>query len=378
VTFVVAAAVLAFVSLGLNLWQWAAGRRFPLHGSGVKADATVGVTVLKPLKGRDDHTEDCLRSWMTQQYGGPVQILFGVASSNDPVCNPVRTLIAQYPSCDAKLVICSKPLGPNAKVSTLVQLEAVAAYEVLVVSDADVRAPAELLGSLVRPLGDPEIGLTNCLYRLANPANRPMEWEAVAINADFWTQVLQAQSLKPLDFALGAAMATTRAYLSKIGGFRGLLEYLADDFQLGARIAACGGRIELCPLVVECWSEPMGWRAVWRHQLRWARTIRACRPGPFFLSILSNGTFWPLLWLVLDPGVAAGLGALACWSLRVLTAWDNQRRISRRRPGLGLLWLVPLKDLAGAAIWLLAFAGNTIEWRGHRYRLLRDGRLVPA
>ena len=144
----------------------------------------------------------------------------------------------------------------------------------------------------------PAVGLVNCFYRLANPSTTAMRWEAVAINADFWSQVLQSQTLKPLDFALGAAMLVRRNALAEIGGFQSLADCLADDYQLGHRIAKNGHRIALCPVVAECWDAPMNWRDVWKHQLRWARTIRVCQPLPYFFSILSNATLWPLLWLV--------------------------------------------------------------------------------
>src|SRR6185436_8492557 len=142
----------------------------------------------------------------------------------------------------------------------------------------------------------------NCFYRLANPTTLAMHCEALAINADFWSQVLQAQSLKPLDFALGAVMATRRQQLEQIGGFRALINCLADDYQLANRIARHGHRIALSPVVVDCWETPMKWAAVWKHQLRWGRTIRVCQPAPYFFSLLSNATLWPLLWLAAHPG----------------------------------------------------------------------------
>ncbi len=144
-------------------------------------------------------------------------------------------------------------------------------------------------------------GLVCCFYRLANPTTLAMHWEAVAINADFWSQVLQSRSLKPIDFALGAVMATRREQLAEIGGFAPLVDCLADDYQLGNRIVRRGYSIALSPVVVECRSASMGWAAVWKHQLRWARTIRVCQPAPYFFSLLSNATLWPLLWLILKP-----------------------------------------------------------------------------
>src|SRR5262249_44341493 len=155
--------------------------------------------------------------------------------------------MGRYPKSQAQLVICGDQLGPNAKVAKLAQLERLAAHAILIVSDADVWVPQDFLGQVVAPLQQAGVGLVNCFYRLARSANLAMRWEAFAVNADFWSQVLQAQSLKQLDFALGAVMATTRPQLAGIGGFATLTDYLADDYQLGHQIARRGGSIALCP-----------------------------------------------------------------------------------------------------------------------------------
>ena len=387
---------LAVLSLALTLWQWLAARRFPLHRRGAGSAFAPAVTLLKPIKGADEHTATCLRSWFTQDYPGEIQILFGVASADDPACGIIRKLISEFPQCNAQLVVCPERLGANAKVSKLAQLEPLVRHDVVVVSDADVRVPADLLANIVSPLQDGQLGLVNCFYQLANPSTLAMRWEAVATNADFWSQVLQARSLKPLNFALGAVMATRRTQLEEIGGFRALSDCLADDYQLGHRIAKRGYRIELCPIVVDCWSSPMNWRAVWQHQLRWARTIRVCRPLPYFFSLLSNATLWPLLWLlaarpaivIATQSSAAGgtivsnisvptsaILILICLVVRVATALNLQQRLTRSPVHFSGLGLVLLKDLLQALIWAGAFAGNRIEWRGERYRLRRDGTL---
>ena len=221
----------------------------------------------------------------------------------------------------------------------------------------------------------PAIGLVNCFYRLANPTTLAMQWEAIAINADFWSQVLQSRSLKPMDFALGAVMATRRQQLQEIGGFAALADCLADDYQLGNRIARRGYTIALSPVVVECWSAPMGWAAVWKHQLRWARTIRVCQPVPYFFSLLSNATLWPLLWLIVKPAAPVCACALCCWLVRIIDRAEPGTKIDQGRTRFAQGWLVPAKDLLQAAIWLLAFLGNRVEWRGRQMRLRRDGTL---
>ncbi len=370
---------LALLSLALTLWQWLVARRFPLHQRTPQLstlNSQPPVTLLKPLKGCDAATEDCLRSWFVQQYAAPVQILLGVAEAEDPVCAIVRKLLQEFPGSDAQLVVCGPPPGANAKVSQLAELERRAKHDVIIISDADVRVPRDCLANVVAPLRQPEVGLVNCFYRLANALTPAMRWEAIAINADFWSQVLQSQNLKPLDFALGAVMATRRQQLAEIGGFQALADCLADDYQLGNRIARRGHRIVLSPVVVECWTPPMGWAAVWKHQLRWARTIRVCQPVPYFFSILSNATLWPGLWFLARPAALVLACALGCVLVRVLTALHLEHRLTRSRPAFACGWLVPVKDLLQAALWLLAFLGNRIEWRGQRLRLRSDGTLV--
>jgi ceramide glucosyltransferase len=398
---------LALLSLALTLWQWLIARRFPLHQR-VPQPSTLNpqppVTLLKPLKGCDPATPDCLRSWFTQQYAGPTQILFGVAAADDPVCALVRQLLREFPASDAQLIVCGPPPGTNAKVSQLVELERQAKHDLLILSDADVLIPPDFLTNIVAPLCEappsnprgkgsalqnlcssvsirgsppPGYGLVCCFYRLANPTTLAMQWEVIAVNADFWSQVLQSRSLKPIDFALGAVMALRRQQLREIGGFYSLVDCLADDYQLGNRIARLGHAIALSPIVVDCLSAPMDWAAVWKHQLRWARTIRVCQPMPYFFSLLSNATLWPLLWLILHPAAPIFAFALCCWLIRIMTALNLERRLTQGRALFAQAWLVPAKDLLQTAIWLLAFLGNRVEWRGRQMRLRRNGTLEP-
>lgn len=367
--------VLAGLSAVLGLWQWVAALRFPLHRRRPAPEQPRGITILKPLKGRDEFTEKCLRSWLEQEYRGPVQLLFGVASGSDPVCELVRALLARFPQADAALVVCPEALGLNAKVSTLIQLQRQARHDLIVVSDADVLAPPDLLSNAVHPFAGERVGLVSCFYRTAHAPTPAMRWEAVAVNADFWSQVLQSNTLKPMDFALGAVMIARRGALERIGGFESLANCLADDYQLGHRIVRAGYGAELCPVVVECWDPPQGWDAVWRHQLRWARTIRVCQPAPYFLSLLSNATLWPVLWGAGAPSAVSGLSAGALLLLRIVLALNLQTRLTPHRTHFDSIGFVPLKDLLGATLWLVAFLGNTIEWRGRRLRLRRDGTL---
>lgn len=380
---------LAGLSGALAWWQWRLARTFRFATPGAPPPAPAfhpPLTLLKPLRGADEATERCLRSWLTQDYPAPVEVLFGVGDAQDPVCPLVERLIREHPHRLSRLIVCP-PDGPNGKASTLAHLEALARHEVLVISDADVFVPREFLARVIEPLQDPQVVLVNCFYRLAASATAAQRWEAVAINADFWTHVLQARRLRPLDFALGAAMALRRADLARAGGYRAVQAYLADDFQIGRRLAAPGARIELSPVVVECHEPARGWAAVWAHQLRWVRTMRVCRPAGYLLSILGNVTLWSL-------GAAAALGtragepgpharwagsgavlALLLW--RCWTAQANHRRLSPATADWRWAWMVWLKDLLHAMLWVAAFTGNRVLWSGRAYRVSRDGRLRP-
>ncbi len=368
-------ATLAVLSLALLLWQWLEATLFPLHRREPDTGFAPALTLLKPLKGADAETGTCLRSWLAQDYAGPVQFLFAVATENDPAVAVVRRLQAEFPKADAQLVVCPERLGLNSKVSKLAQLEPHVKHAFLVVSDADVRVPPDFLRQAVQPLRDPAVGLVNPFYQLATPATPAMHWEALATNADFWSSVLQARRFGPMHFALGAAMLVRREALAGIGGFKTLLNHLADDYELGKRVTAGGARVAISPTVVECREAARGWGAIWRHQLRWSRTIRHCQPAPYAASILSNPTLWPLLWLAGAQSSLALDGFGVCLAARLAMAAHCQWRLTRSWRQLPWLWLAPVKDLLGATLWALAFLGHTVEWRGERFRVRRGGEL---
>jgi ceramide glucosyltransferase len=181
---------------------------------------------------------------------------------------------------------------------------------------------------------------------------------------------------------MGAAILVRRKSLEAIGGYRALANSLADDYQIGNRVTKNGGKIALCPVVVDCWDAPMDWQGAWKHQLRWARTIRVCMPTGYFFSILCNATLWPLLWfivaLVATKTICAPLMAVAIILIRIALVQNLQRRFLESRQKPAPFWLVPVKDLLQFALWVGAFCGNQIEWRGRKMRLRPNGDLEPV
>jgi ceramide glucosyltransferase len=367
-------------SIGISLWQHIVAVRFCLdpQESAETINASLpSITVLKPLNGCDGETGANLTSWLTQDYRGPVQVLFGVASSDDPACPAVEKLIAKYSNCNARLVICPPNGASNPKVSTLLRLMPLADNAIIVVADADVRAQNHLLRRLVTTLESPGVGLTHCLFRLANPKGLGMQVEALGVNADFWAQVLQAHSLGMKDFALGQVMALRRELLEEIGGFGRIADFLADDYQLGNLVSRNGRRVELCGVVVDCFGAPASWNKIWTHQLRWARTFRVCKPLPFFLSITGNATLWPVVWTTLQRLNPLAWSSLTLWLIvRSFLAHQRFRQLAGNSSEASHAWLAPVYDVFQAVQWAAAHLGNRVQWQGKTYRLLSDGRMV--
>jgi ceramide glucosyltransferase len=312
---------------------------------------------------------------LTQDYAGPVQVLFGVDEDDLEAQAEVRRLITQESADRVKLVTCKRELGCHPKVAKLVQLYSHARHDVFVMSDADTWAPADLLTEVVPLLEEVGVGLVNCLYRQSAMSTLAMRWMGVAINADFWTQVLQSNSIKPQAFALGAVMMTRRREVEAIGGFGSFIDYLADDYQLGRRIVQQGSRIELAPVVVECRSAAMTWRQVWRHQLRQARNIRVCEPVPWCLSQLNNVTLWSAVWFLSSPTRWTVVLIGCALMVRVATALHSEFRLCGSRVGWRYFWFIPIKDLLHTAVWAASFLGNRVDWRGESFVLRRGGKL---
>src|ERR1017187_7826573 len=253
------------------------------------------VSILKPLKGVDPEIWESFCSHCEQQYP-EFELIFGVSDPADPACEVVRKLQKQYPDRAIKLMVCERVLGANVKVSNLAQMLPEASHDILLVNDSDIRVAPDYLQQVVAPLADTQIGLVTCLYRGAPARTMGSRLEALGISTDFVPGVLSARFLeKGLHFGLGSTLVFRRHDLASIGGFEAFLDYLADDYELGRRIAASGKRVELSAATVTTFLPAYTLRQFWRHQLRWSRTIRDARPGGYLGLIFTFGLPWALL-----------------------------------------------------------------------------------
>jgi ceramide glucosyltransferase len=334
-----------------------------------------GISLLKPVQGLDHDTYACLDSFINQDYPHR-QILFGVADPADPVLPVLRQLPGKYPEVDIQIINCPEVLGLNPKVSTLRQLLPHAAHELLVISDSDVRARPDLLTRLAAALQQPGVGLATCLYRSGPVQTAGGALEALSISADFIPSVAMAHYVEGINFALGAVMALTRPVLERIGGLAGIADYLADDYQLGYRVSQAGLQVHLLPYVVETLGRRETVTGYLAHQLRWARTYRVCRPQGYFAYGITFALPWGLLsWLASGLAAWGGWLAFTCLLVRLAVAAGAERACLRGRLPWRYFLLLPVKDLISFGLWGLSFVGDTVIWKGRRYRVAPDGRL---
>ena len=338
-------------------------------------DSLPPISILKPLKGTDPEIYESFRSHCLQDYP-EYEIIFGVSDPNDSAIESVHALQREFPDRKIRLIVCSKILGANVKVSNLVQMLPEARYSCLIVNDSDIRVEPDYLRRVTAPLADPRVGMVTCLYRGVSSATLGSRLEALGISTDFCAGVLAARQLEGgIHFGLGSTLAFRRSELEKIRGFNSILDYLADDYELGKRIAALNLEVKLSDVVVETYLPAYRLRDYMDHQLRWARGVRDARAGGYFGLVFTFGILWSLLNLVASKASAWSCAALALTLiLRFAVAWKVGWRILSDRQVVRYAWLIPLRDLIAVWVWILSLAGHTVIWRGERFRL-KDGKL---
>jgi ceramide glucosyltransferase len=354
----------------------AALRFFKRARARVLPDYTPSVSLLKPVRGLDFGSYENFASFCRQEYPD-YEILFAVNDDADPAVPVIQKIIADFPDRKIRMFVGAEHLGANRKVNKLARLAREAQYDVLVLTDGDVRVGSHYLREVVAPLADRKIGALTSFYRGIAENNLGAEIEAVGASSDFFAGVLMAEWMEGITFALGASIATTREWLGKMGGFEAIVDTLADDYELGHRIAKAGGEVVLSRQTVWTMYPAPTFRSFWDHQVRWARTVRLCRPLSYMGLLFTQGLPWVLLAALVAPARwIAGVYLLAYLILRFAMAWTVGiwgvgDEVLRRK-----FWLVPLRDAIHFVIWLASFGSNRIRWGSVEY-VIRQGRMVP-
>lgn len=334
------------------------------------------VTFLKPLKGASNDLYQHLASFCRVNYP-TFQLLCGVRDPHDPAIAVVQQLRNDFPQCDITLLVNPEVIGSNYKVSTLHHLVRYAKHDIVVITDSDVEVQPEYLRRIIPPLMDSRVGLVTCPYRADAISPAPAMLESLLINTGFASMILVASQVEKTTYAFGATMAVKRAALEKIGGFAALADYLADDYFLGNLVARAGYPVRILPHVVATHPGVTSLRDLFHHQLRWARTQRLCRAGGYLGTLVTYGTVWALLGVLLFPAsstlwqLALATIGLRLYSTAVVSTFYLNATVTRR-----FLYLVPLTDILSFVIWCLSLRGDIVRWGEYTFHVRRDGKMA--
>lgn len=361
---------------------------------GPLATAFPPVSILRPIYGLDRDAYENFASFCRQDYP-EFEMLFCVSDDADPAIPVIRQLIADSPQRPIRLLIGSEPLGASDKINKLCRMAKEARHDVLIVCDSDVRVEPGFLAAVAAPFlksavatpsakpaaqggAEENVGGVTCLYRGLTDGSFAADLEALGNSTDFAAGVLVARELSGVNFMLGAVMATTKARLAEIGGFEALVNYFADDYELGNRVARAGHFIELSRFPVSIVYPRENFAGAFRHQTRWFASIRHSRPWGHVGMIFSQPLPWTILAAIIAPAAWVSAAFVADYLLfRVLIAWavgvaGMRDDLVRRK-----WWLLPVRDAFAFAAWLASFLPRSITWRGQQF-YVRNRLLVPA
>jgi ceramide glucosyltransferase len=343
----------------------------------VSSDFTPPISILKPIYGLDRETYENYASFCAQDYPD-YEILFCVSDDQDPAIPMIQQLARDFPQRRIHLLIGSELLGVSDKVNKLCRMAREAQHEILAVSDSDVRVEPEYLRAIAAPFRDPAVGAVTCLYRGLTDGSLAANLEAIGNSTDFAAGVLVAWLFAPVNFTLGATMATTKKCLAEIGGFESLVDHFSDDYELGNRIAARGHRVELITFPVSIVYPHQTLADAFRHQLRWNVSIRFSRPAGHLGLIFTQALPLGLLAAIFAPSAACAISLLLSYLLlRGISAWVVGVYGMRDAGVQRHLELLPLRDAFAFIVWVASFFPQRIHWRGREF-YVRDKRLVPT
>jgi ceramide glucosyltransferase len=331
------------------------------------------ISVLKPLHGDEPGLYENLRSFAEQDYPS-FEIVLGVNDPFDGGLPAARALTRDLPDRDIAIVVDEGTRASNRKVANLENMLKSVRHDVLVLADSDMRVDRAYLAAVTAPLHDSQAGVVTCLYKAVPADGRWAELGAMHINFGFLPGAVVAERLGLGGGCFGATIALRRETLEAIGGFTRLRDELADDHRIGAEVRALGLDVVLSPYLVEARVTEPTLADLWRHELRWARTVRAVAPAGFIGSALAHPTAIAAL-----GAAMAGFGLTPCIFLVIscVLRWATARVIAR---ALGLPpakpWLLPVRDALSFAVFATSFFGRTVFWRDEVFRVEASGRMT--
>ncbi|MGO4705262.1 bacteriohopanetetrol glucosamine biosynthesis glycosyltransferase HpnI [Microvirga sp. 2MCAF38] len=361
--------IICLIAVGLSSLHTGAAAilvgRFARRKTPVRIESP-SVTILKPLCGDESELEKNLTSFCAQDYSGSVQIIFGVQASDDPAIAIVNALSKKFPGQNLDLVVDSRLHGLNRKVSNLVNMAARIRHQVVILADSDIRVGPDYIVNIIAELERPGVNGVTCLYHALASRSLWSRLSALGIDTHFLPNVVVGLSLGLAQPCFGSTIALRRTMLARIGGMEAFANDMADDYALGAALRSQGGEVAVPSFTIGHMCGERSWSELWRHELRWARTIRSIDPAGYAASVVTHGLPWALLAALFGGGAVAMVAMLLVVVSRILLC----RRIER---AFGLrphpYWLLPIRDLLSFTVFIASFIGRSVTWKGSSYRM---------
>ena len=371
-------AMLALLASGFTIAAaFAVGRATNAAPVSREKGIRVPVTVIKPLHHAEPGLKESLKSFFRQDYGGPIQIIFGASDPDDPALEVVNSLRRAFPDVDVAVIAGAKRIGTNPKVANLANLATAARHELLILSDSDIRVPPDYVRKIVAEMEKPGVGAVSLLYSGKALGNVWSRLAAMNIDCHFQPNARLGMALGLARPCFGSTIAFRRYTLAEIGGFESFANVLADDYEIGRAIRGRGYEISVPEsLIVEHVCSQTSASALLRQELRWARTNFVLAKAGYTGSVVTYPLPIALLALLFQGFSTMAVAALACaLASRLYLVFKSGRRLGWHAD---YFWLLPLRDVLSFVVYLAAFFGRTVEWRGHRFSTGTDGALAPV
>ena len=337
------------------------------------------VSLLKPVHGLEARLKENLESFFHQDYPD-YEILFAADSEDNGALAVVRGICARYPQIRTQLVVTGPPQWPNPPAYSFHHMAELAKHDILVTSDSDVEVQPNYLREVVAPLLAAQVGMLTCVYRGKSVGGFWSAVHAIGMSVEMTAGVVTANLLEGMKFGLGPTIVVRKDALKKIGGYRVLGEYFANDFMIGNLIEKAGYRVVLSGHVIDHVISPLTLQRVWENELRWAKSTRWSRPWGHLGSGLIFAVPYGILGLL--AGAASGrvcLGvALFCIAIanRVIESWVIGWGVTRDPVARNAPWLYLIRDLLGFFVWCASYVGQRTVWRNIPYELAGGGRIA--
>jgi ceramide glucosyltransferase len=347
------------------------------RGGRVAPGRQPGISVLKPLCGLDDDLVDNLECFVRLAYDR-YELCLGVRDQHDPAYPLAVAMARKYPE-RVRVILQKGAPGLNPKVNQLVTLARAARYDLLVVSDSNVRAAAHYLAEIAAHLEDPDVGLVTHPVCGVDEARFGSLMDNLHLAGAIGAGMIGAKRVVGQDVVVGKSMALWRHDLEALGGFEAVADVLAEDYVLGRMVGRqLKKRVVVARTPIFNVSRRRDAREFYRRYARWSVIHRqAIGPRMYAGQALLNPTMFAVAGALVCPSGAALGGLALAAALKVAYDGAALRLLRGGRVPLATLVASPAKDAILAAAWAMGLVRRHVEWRGNPLRVLPGTRLMP-